>query len=323
VSVPRAETPARVGNGFSLLRLSPDESQLVGAGSTEGTYELTVYRPDARIVRVLRDVGKTEHVKAEVLSVAADNERIACGDQAGLIRIWDAQTLEGVAVLPKEHKRGVYSLALAGEELVSGSGDNTIKIWSVAKRACVGTLDEHKGMVIGLDASSDDAVSGTTIASGSYDTTCRVYKRAAGAGDNGASDDVGASLLHTLQHPGYVYAVHRRGDVLATGCDDKCVRTFSLSSGVMTRELRGHQSAVFCVVLSEALLLSGSDDKSVKLWALGDEKAPTKECVATTKHVSGVRGVVLVPSRGVAASLSYGTQGELLVWQPRDPNAAE
>ena len=68
-----------------------------------------------------------------------------------------------------------------------------------------------------------------------------------------------------------------------------------------------------CVRVRGALLVSGGEDKAVKLWAL----SPTGgECVATLLHGdTAVKGVALSPSGFVASSGGDGARA-LVVWGP-------
>jgi WD40 repeat protein len=100
-------------------------------------------------------------------------------------------------------------------------------------------------------------------------------------------------------------------DVLVTGCRDKVVRTFSVSTGVQTRTLRGHTSPVYAAALSGSMVASGGADKVVKVWALtGEESA---ECVATLKgHTNYVYGVAVGPD---FVASQAGFDSELIVWR--------
>jgi WD40 repeat protein len=136
------------------------------------------------------------------------------------------------------------------------------------------------------------------IATGSHNKSVRLWRVGGGA-----------SLL-TLPHPDSVYDVALADDVLVTGCRDKVVRTFSVSTGVQTRTLRGHTEQVRAVALSGSMVVSGGDDKVVKVWALtGEESA---ECVATLEgHTNDVYGVAVGPD--FVASQAY-KDSEMIVW---------
>ena len=186
-------------------------------------------------------------------------------------------------------------LALRGDLLVSSSNDETAKLWSVRGRASTATLTEHTGVVISVDISDE------VIATGSRDTTARIWPH-----DGGAS-------RHTLPHPSNVNALHIDGDTLATGCIDRVVRTWSVASGQLTRELRGHDDWVTSVALYGGVLVSGSLDKTLRVWSVAEGEEG--KCVATLEgHTRAVRGVALVPSGGGRIA-SLGVY-ELIMWEP-------
>ena len=94
------------------------------------------------------------------------------------------------------------------------------------------------------------------------------------------------------------------------------MRTFSVASGQLTRELRGHTGYVACVALSGSMVLSGGWDKTVKVWALTGEASA--ECVATLEgHSKVVKGVIAGAGWVASQSAPYGGgDGELIVWRP-------
>jgi len=63
-----------------------------------------------------------------------------------------------------------------GQQLASGSGDNTVKIWDAASGECVKTLKGHSGWVRSVTFSPD----GQQLASGSGDNTVKIWDAASG-----------------------------------------------------------------------------------------------------------------------------------------------
>ena len=63
------------------------------------------------------------------------------------------------------------AFARDGEALITGSGDKTARVWDVASRRCVATLEGHTDEVIAVAASPD----GRTLATGSEDGTARLW----------------------------------------------------------------------------------------------------------------------------------------------------
>ena len=63
-----------------------------------------------------------------------------------------------------------------GRRVVSGSSDNTLKVWDMATGRCVATLEGHSREVNGVAISPD----GRRVVSGSGDYTLKVWDVATG-----------------------------------------------------------------------------------------------------------------------------------------------
>ena len=73
------------------------------------------------------------------------------------------------------HEGDVLSVALDGQRIVSGSSDNTIKVWDLETGALLHTLTGHEGSVLSV------ALDGQRIVSGSQDNTVKVWDLETGA----------------------------------------------------------------------------------------------------------------------------------------------
>ena len=73
----------------------------------------------------------------------------------------------------KGHSYGVLSVAYSpdGTKIISGSRDNTIKIWDANTGQCLKTLEGHSNMISSVAYSPD----GTEIISGSEDKTIKIW----------------------------------------------------------------------------------------------------------------------------------------------------
>jgi WD40 repeat protein len=71
------------------------------------------------------------------------------------------------------HIDGVWAVAFSpdGKTVVSGSGDQTLRLWDVASGQSLRTLQGHTGRVTSVAFSLD----GKTVVSGSSDRTLRVW----------------------------------------------------------------------------------------------------------------------------------------------------
>lgn len=122
----------------------------------------------------------------------------------------------------------------------------------------------HEQDIYSLDFSRD----GRILASGSGDTTTRIWNMAEG----GVCMHVLAKADAGQKDPGVTsVAISHDGRLVATGSLDRMVRVWNAQSGQLMEQLEGHRDSVYSVAFmpGEAELVSGSLDKTVKLWKLG------------------------------------------------------
>jgi len=107
--------------------------------------------------------SRTALLNDHLYSLSYWNDSIAVGTFNGDILILDAITGSQTAVLPG-HTGGVTSVTFSsdGTLLVSGSRDNTVKLWDVQTGGVIKTFHDHIGEVWSVSISADH----TTIASG-------------------------------------------------------------------------------------------------------------------------------------------------------------
>ena len=67
------------------------------------------------------------------------------------------------------HTSSVYSVAFSGKQVVSGSADNTVRLWDVESGAELRKFEGHTKYVTSV------AFSGKQVASGSQDKTVRLW----------------------------------------------------------------------------------------------------------------------------------------------------
>ena len=130
------------------------------------------------------------------------------------------------------HSNSVNAVALAadGRTIVSGSTDNTIKVWDLNSGDCLRTLDGHSNPVFAVALAADRR----TIVSGSGDKTIKVWDLKSG------------DCRRTLDgHSNAVYAValSADGQTIVSGSGDNTIKVWNLNSGDCRRTLDGHSNA--------------------------------------------------------------------------------
>ncbi|GAB1603669.1 hypothetical protein Ahia01_000648200, partial [Argonauta hians] len=152
--------------------------------------------------------------------------------------------------LLKGHEDHVITcLEFCGIKIVSGSDDNTLKVWSSLTGKCLRTLIGHTG---GVWASQ---MADNIIISGSTDRTLKVWNAETG------------QCIHTLYgHTSTVRCMHLHGNKVVSGSRDATLRVWDIDTGQCLHVLMGHVAAVRCVQYDGRRVVSGAYDYTVKVW---------------------------------------------------------
>jgi WD40 repeat protein len=185
-----------------------------------------------------------------------------------------------------------------GKRIVSGSEDQTVKVWDADKGKELLTLKGHTGGVESVCLSAD----GKRIVSGSADSTMRVWDA-----------NKGKELLTLKGHTADVttsVCLSADGKRIVSGSLDKTVKVWDADKGLALLTLKGHTARVFSVCISAdgKRIVSGSEDQTVKVW----DADKGKELLTLKGHTSWVSSVCL--SADGKRIVSGGSDGLVKVW---------
>ena len=196
------------------------------------------------------------------------------------------------------HTDAVLAVAFSpdGATALTGSSDNTAKLWEVGTGRELRTLQGHTSDVLAVAFSPD----GATALTGSSDKTAKLWEVGTGR------------ELRTLQgHTSAVRAVafSPDGATALTGSSDKTAKLWEVGTGRELRTLQGHTSAVWAVAFSPdgATALTGSSDKTAKLWEVGTGR----ELRTLQGHTDAVLAVAFSPDGATALTGSSDNTAKL------------
>ena len=231
------------------------------------------------------------------------------------------------------HQDSITTVAVSPDnsKILTGSADNTIRLWELATGQCVSTFAGHQNSVTCVVFSTD----GTLALSGSRDRTVRLWdvssgtclrvleghrdtveavaiiaddRKAISASSDGTirvwDVEVSTCLDVFDEHRGPVMALaaDSAGLLAVSGSQDGGIRIWDVAGHRCTHAIEGHSAAIVSITLSNdgRFALSGSRDGTLKVW-----HPAAGQCLATcTGHQAPILAAAISADGSYAASTS-------------------
>jgi WD40 repeat protein len=256
------------------IAITPDGQMMLSGGNDR---IITVrHLGTGRILRTF--TGHSDSIYA--LCLTPDGRTLVSGSRDKTLKVWNLNKAgnynsissasrvigDGLMYTLTGHSESINAVAINpdGQLLVSGSEDNTIKLWDLNTGEWLATLEGHEAGVRAVALSPD----GQLLVSGSADNTIKLWQL-----PSEESEPICPDPIYTLTgHLDGVkcLAISPDGQTLASGSQDKTIKLWQLDTGELKSTLVGHWREVNNLAISAdgRTLISCSGDETIQLWHL-------------------------------------------------------
>ncbi len=226
---------------------------------------LTIYGPVIPPAQAQPGVSLYLHEKIrtntplQTLQYCDQNRQLLATQEPGTITQW--KTAQPTQVRQFNHGGAVYAVAISsdGSTVVSGSADQTVRVWDAETGQQRFQMNGHVGAVHSLAISPDGAL---VLTSGA-DRSLRLW------------DAVGGRQLKQLATTAetmYSVAIHPDGQIAAAAGADRRIHLYQLLTGVEIRTLEGHTDYIHSIRFSPNgnSLMSYGYAGQLRIWNVAD-----------------------------------------------------
>ncbi|KAL3837949.1 hypothetical protein ACJIZ3_022540 [Penstemon smallii] len=303
-----------VKRGFTSAMMLPLDKGLLCVTSDQQflIYDLEEHAEDGmNLVLKTRLIGYNEEI-ADMKFLGEEEQFLAVATSVEQVRVYDLASMSCSYVLAG-HTDIVLCLdtcvSSSGSTLiVTGSKDNSVRLWEPQSKRCIGVGIGHMGAVGAVAFSKKTR---TFFVSGSSDRTLKVWN-VDGISDNmeEVSNLTARAVVAAHDKDINSLAISPNDSLVCSGSQDRTACIWRLPDLVSVVVLRGHKRGIWSVEFSpvDQCVITASGDKTIKIWAISDGS-----CLKTFEgHTSSVIRASFI-TRGTQF-VSCGADGLMKLW---------
>jgi WD40 repeat protein/serine/threonine protein kinase len=278
----------------SAIAVSADGAALVSA-NRDGRLRLWKVSPGAREARLL---GAADFPGGTALAFSPAGQRVAVGDSAGHISLWDLAKARAAGEMDLLHGP-VASLAFSrdGKLLAAAGHEENAYLFELTHGDRV-AMEGHTDPVNCVAFSPD----GAEAATGSADGSVRLWSAPAGQSRRVLSAAGMGPVLSVAYSPD--------GKLIAAAGEDKLIRIWEVKTGRVLHRLEGSPEAILSIAFSPhgSILASAGRDQAIRIWRVDSGKLRS----SWSGHGARVWSIAFAPDGETLASAS--ADGTIRLW---------
>ncbi|CAF3681160.1 unnamed protein product [Rotaria sordida] len=304
-------------DGIRCATFHPVESVVI-TGSEDRTLKLwnleksAILRKSASTTQDLEPIYTFRRHTAPVLCVAMNTsgEQFYSGGLDSIISVWnipnsevdpyDAYDFNVLYKVLDGHTDAVWQLVISGHKLLSCSADGSVRLWDANLDEPLQSTFHNEGIPLSIDWLMGDTnqfvVTYDTLKTFLYDTeTGQIVRQF--VNDHSSLGDRNYRINRLISHPSQ--------SIIITAHDDRKIRYFDSNSGRMIHSMVAHLDSVTSLAIDpqQTCLLSGSHDRSIRLWNLENHNCLQELTVHQRKDDESIHDVAFHSSKPYMTSV--------------------
>ena len=210
------------------------------------SYDNTILLWDYKKMKVMTRIEVPKHSELTCLTFLYNCCLVATGHEDGAIRLWNMEINSSVLLKCNESQKHRNTISCVHgciwkemEYLLCGSYDGRLSIWEISEKK-----------------QSDSEMNGTIQPQLRH--LIENFKKSEMAGQIEILALNFFQVEDTESNEGYVLV----------GGNNKKINAYCIRTGLLEAVMEGHDDSVTCMVIDGQILITGSDDTSIRLWNL-------------------------------------------------------